>query len=477
VNAAGGETFFRDKLTQIFEAIVLRCGSLRGMGKRCGQSNMWIWRQLRQNKSFDLVKAAKTFSRLQVPLRFFFEEAADALPACDPSWMLRHLRPGGKVHDPFLAQAQERIRQILDRPAVASLVSRRREIEALEEKCVVDPDAAKVELETLAGELLAAAGGGARLILADCARLLLFWSEAQSARGHVDDSALACALAWHLAEAAGERQVRGLFYLQGSRLLTDLGHPARALRFAQAACGLLQWGRRSRYLGEAIVQKSIALAKLGQLRESRVEALGALRLAARTDFRTRAAAWLHLAELAIQRGADRRALPCLRRAKKMVRGDRLKAIIWWREAVALGRLRRVPEAHRAFRAAIPLLKRHRPLDAARAAVDHLEMSLRSGRFQDAWARVRAWSPCFEQLGCTSRGFELWMDLCALLHAEDPPARVSAQIAELRRVLEETAPAALGPVAVAAPEADLSRVRMDLNASQLSIAHVSETSNT
>jgi tetratricopeptide (TPR) repeat protein len=443
VYAVVGETFFRDKLTLIFEAIVLRCGSLRGMGKRCGQSNMWIWRQLRQNKSFDLVKAAKTFSRLQVPLRFFFEEAADALPACDPSWVLRHLRRAAASRDPFLATVRDRIRELLDQPALAvAFPWRRREIEALEERSLVDPDAAKAELERLAGELLAA-GGSARGLLA---RTLLVWTAVQLTRGHRDDGVEACAIAWHLAEAAGDRHARGIFYLQGSRLLTDLGHPARALRFAQEACGHLLCDRKSRQLGEAVVQKSIALGKLGQHRESRVEALGALRLAPRTDVRTRGAAWFQLAELAMVRGADRRALPCVRRAMKMARGDRLKGKILWREAAVLGRLRRVPEAHRAFRAAIGLLKRHRPLDAARAAVDHLELSLHHDRPQTLLARVQAASPCFEQLGSTSRAFELWMDLCALLIADGPMARPWAKIAEVRRALDQNAPASHGPAA-------------------------------
>jgi hypothetical protein len=118
--------------------------------------------------------------------------------------------------------------------------------------------------------------------------------------------------------------------------------------------------------------------------------------------------------------------------------------------VVLGRLGRAKEAHWAFRAAIALLKRHRPLDAARA-VDYLEMSLQCGRPQEVLARVRASSPCFEQLGYTSQAFELWMDLCALLLAGGSTERTWAKIAEVRRALEESDQAPCGQVAAAPHE--------------------------
>ncbi len=210
------------------------------------------------------------------------------------------------------------------------------------------------------------------------------------------------------------------------------------MRFAQNACGQLQCERKSGLLAEAIVQKSIVLADLEQPRESRLEATAALRLAARNDRDTRTAAWLQLANLADARHRDRRALGCLERAKRNARATRLKAILDWRRALVLGRLGRLHEANRAYRAAIAVFDRHHlPLAAARIAVDQLEMSLKNGRHQDVLARVRAASPSFEQLGSQSRAFELWMDLCALLLAEGARASPLALIAAVRRALDES----------------------------------------
>jgi hypothetical protein len=427
---AAGASLVRDTLNNLFETTILRCDSLRGTGTRCGRSNMWVWRQLRQNKSFDFVKVAKVLARLEVPLRYFVEEIADALPASDPAWVLRHLCQAPGPRDPFLAAAEEEIERLLRRPAAAAKAPRRRrEIEALEENILADPDAAKIELERLAGDLLAAAaaaaaaGGVPRGLLADGALALLGWSEAQRENGRGGDAVAACALAWRLAEAAGDRQARGCCHLQGSRLLTDFARPGQALRFARTACCLLRHERKGGRLAAAMVQQSIALARLGERREARIEALAALGVAARTDWRSRSAAWVQLAELAQARSAEGRQLACLRRAKKLARAESLAATIGWQEAKVLGRLGRVKEANHAFRAATAFFnKKKSPLDAARVAIDHLEMSLRSDRRQDALKRVRAASPCFEQLGSSSRAFELWMDLAALLLAGGPLAQ-------------------------------------------------------
>ena len=440
---AAGASRVRDTLNNLFEATVLRCDSLRGTGERCGRSTTWVWRQLRQNKSVDLVKVATVLTQLEVPLRFFFEEIADASPATDPAWTLRHLCQTSGPHDPFLAELEERIERLAGGPFLAAKAPRRlREIAALEARILADPEAAKIDLERLAGDLLAtaemaAADGVPRGLLADCALALLGWSEARRECRHAGDGVAACALAGRLAEAAGDRQARGSFYLQGSRLLTDFARPGQALRFARIACCLLQHGWKSGRLAAAMVQQSIALAKLGQSREARIEALAALRLAARTDWRSRGAAWLQLAELAFARNASRRQLACLARAGKLARGaGRLAAILGWRQAVALGRLGRVKEANRAFRAAISYFeKKNQPFDAARVAADHFEMSLRNGGRPDALKRVRASSPCFEQLGSDSRAFELWMDLAALLYAGGSKTRLLEQVAAVRAALE------------------------------------------
>lgn len=258
--------------------------------------------------------------------------------------------------------------------------------------------------------------------------------------GSRDDSIAACALAGRLAEAAADPLARGRFYLHGSRLLSDLEQPGQAWRYAQAACGALQCERKSGLLAEAVVQKSIALAGLQQPRKSRIEALAALRLAGRTDWRTRTSAWLQLANLADSRSDGRRALGCLGRAQRLARAGRLKAILEWRRAILLGRLDRVLEANLAFRAASAVFeKQNPPLVAARIAVDQLEMSLKTSRHQDVLPRVRASSPFFEQLGCQSRAFELWMDLCALLLAEGSGALPLALVAAVRRALEESSP--------------------------------------
>lgn len=441
MNGNGGADPIRGQLNEILEAIVRRYGSLRGAGQRCGRSVMWIWRQLRQNKSFDLGKVAEALASLEVPQRFFFEEIADAAPAFDPAWVLGHFHPAQGPLDPFLAAAQQRMKALLELPAVrASIPRRQSEIQAIEGKRCRDPEGAKSELELLAGELLAAAGpqGVPRGLLADLAHLLLAWSAVQRSRGRTGDSVESCALAGRAAEAAGDPKSRGLFYLQGSRLMADLGKPAHALRFAQNACGQLQCERKSGLLAAAIVQKSIALADLAQPRESRLEAINALRLAARNDRDTRTAAWLQLANLADARHRDRRALGCLERAKRNARATRPKAILDWRRALVLGRLGRLHEANRAYRAAIAVFDHHNlPRAAARIAVDQLEMSLKNGRHQDVLARVRAASPSFEQLGSQSRAFELWMDLCALLLAEGARASPLALIAAVRRALDES----------------------------------------
>jgi tetratricopeptide (TPR) repeat protein len=455
IAAAFAESLHR-RLNLVFEAIVGRCSSLRGSGKLCGRSIMWIWRQLRQNKSFDLCKVAEALTKLEVPLRFFFEEVIDALPGLDPAWVLRHLHRGGGPLDPFLAAAQERLEPLLALPAVPAAIPRRhREIDALGAKRLIDPGWAKAELELLAADLIAtaeASGGRAlgvdRGILADCARLFLAWSAAQSSLGRRDDGIEACVLACRMAEATGDSQARGIFYLHGSRLLSDLKRSGQALRFVQAACGVLQRERKRGPLAEALVQKSIVLAGLQQDREARIEAIAALRLAARTDWRIRATAWLQLAELAVSRRDYRRALARLGRAKKNALPGHLKATIKWREARVLDGLGRVLEANLAFRSAIGTFERQkRPLEAARIAVDHLEMSLKHGRSQDVLARLKASSPHFEQLGCQSRAFELWMDLCALFMADGPRARPLAQVAAVRRALEKISPGPSGTMAV------------------------------
>ncbi len=328
MDAAGGVAFIARKREKDFRAYRPALRHPAPNGKPWGRSEIWVWSQLRRNKTLDFGKIAETLQSLQVPLRFSSKKPSTLLPLATRRGCSSTSAKvaGGPA---FLVSVEERSRRLLCHPVVAANPPRRRrEIEALEEKRHLEREAAKAELEILAGELLAAAEssaaagrGVARGLLGDRARLLLVWGAAQRSTGLADDNASACILAYRLAESAGDTKAIGLFYLAGSRLLSDLHQHGQALRFAQAAGCIFQRERRSRYLARALVEASVALAGLEQLRESRIEAIAALRLADRTDWQTRSFAWARLADLALSRGDCRRALALFGRAKKSARAD------------------------------------------------------------------------------------------------------------------------------------------------------------
>lgn len=233
---------------RMFERLVLRQGSLRGLGAKCGRSTMWIWRQLRQNKGVDLLKTAKVLWQLQIPLRYFYEEILAETPQYDPCWVLLHFREGNKdqQRDAFLASLHYRFLRLVDQPLTTAppLPARRfAEIEALETKRLFDRSAAKRELEKLGREILLSAETAAstqslhRWHLADCATLLLVWGVIQRTFGRRDDTADAYVLAFKLASKGGDSKVLGLFFYRASYLLCEFGQPASGLRFAEKACG------------------------------------------------------------------------------------------------------------------------------------------------------------------------------------------------------------------------------------------------
>jgi tetratricopeptide (TPR) repeat protein len=394
------------------------------MGIRCGRSQMWIWRQLYQNKGLDFGKAAKALGLLKVPVRFFLEEITEALPAYEPYWVLEYFRPRAGVRDPFLATLEKGFWCLLELPFTPGLlvVRRQREIEALELMSQLEPKAAKIELEILGCDLLdeaetvtAGGRGPARGQLVDCARLLLVWGAVQRAHGALDDAVDALALAYRFGVAAGDTAVLGLFFHDSARLLSDLGQPGLSLRFAQAAARHFQLQRDRRLLPMALFQCSRAYLQLGQRRDARIHALAALRLAGRDDWRIRPVAWIQLASLAKARGDFRRAFGLLERAKKNCRSEELKASIHGRQAVFLALLGHTKKAARAFDHAMRYLdRRGRYQEIAAYAAELAEALILKGRFAAALELVRTVTPRFERLSRESPAPALWLDLCALI---------------------------------------------------------------
>lgn len=407
----------------VLERIVMRRGSLRGIGQGCGRSTMFLWRQLRQNKGFNLFATGRVLTHIGVPARFFYEEVLDLSPQYDPAWVLQHFRENGDIpRDPFLAAVGFRLNQLLQKATVPGRRRRRRgEIEALEERGHFDGRTTKTDLEKLGMELLllaesAASGdrGLERGQLVDSGHLLLVWGAIQQSRGHRDDSVEAHVLGYRLALAGGDSRVLGKFFCSASSLLSDLGQPGPALRFVEHARRLFQRDRG--LLARALVRASLALSDLRRYEDSRAEALTALRFAARDDRRTRAAAWLQLGNLALLRGEPRKALASIGWAKKNAPGGGdLRASILWREGWVLGRLGRPRPASAALLGAIRAFeKRGQPLDVARVAVDLAEMLVRAGRGGEARKAALALTPGFERLGNHSPARALWLDLLALL---------------------------------------------------------------
>lgn len=436
-----------DTPRRLFERIVLRRGSLRGLGQQCGRSPMWIWRQLRQNKGIDLMKTARVLHLLQVPLRYFYEEILAEAPEYDPTWLLLHFREGSpeRQRDPFLASRHYRFHRLAEEPfGVAPAPPREHgDVTEFENLSLSDPVSAKNRLEQSGREILLSAEAAAsrqslhRRHLADCAHLLLSWGSFQHASGHRDDATDAYVLAYPLAAKSGDRRALGLFFFRAANLLREWGQTNQALRFGEDSCRLFRGLRSSRWLAAALVQRALVLADLQRFRESRVEALLALRVASR-DGGARATAWLHLGSLAIARGEPRKALGRLARAEASARSAELKGFVHWRQAIALGDLQRWPEAAVFCRRAIVHFEAGgQKLAAAWVTLDLAELSMRQGGFAETTDLVKASSPRFESLS-NRQAFGLWMDLCALLLGGSKK-RSLEHLAKLRQALKEAEP--------------------------------------
>jgi tetratricopeptide (TPR) repeat protein len=406
---------------------------------------MWLWRQLRQNKGVDLVKVSRALGSLGLPARVYLEEVLDALPLYDPVWLLEHFSPRRGQLDPFLATFEERFRRLREHPLAPAARSarRHREIDALEEKCHLDRQAGQAELESLGRDLLdsaeaaiAAERGLSRGHLADCARLLLVWGAVRRRAGSSEDGVAALALAYGLGLAARDAVALGLSFHEDAQILSWLGQHGHALRFAQGAVRHFQIVRDRKLLPMALVQFSLIYDKLGQYREARLNAIAALRLAGRDQWRIRQAAWARLADLASARGDIKRAFALLLRAKRNSRTEEVKAFIDGRQAVFLLQLGRAKEAARAFNSAMKYfegLGRYREI--AVFAADLAEVLLAQGRFAAALQLVRVTTPRFEKLNDNLRAAAPWMDLCALI-AEGERDRCRAQVSKVREALAE-----------------------------------------
>ncbi len=409
---------------RVFERIVLRRGSLRGLGQRCGRSTMWIWRQLRQNKGIDMVKTGKVLDQLGVPVRFFYEEILDQTPEYDPAWLLEHYRENNGIpRDPFLAEVHDRLLSLLDHPAVAGGKRRRAEIVVLDDRRFYDRNAAKKGLEALAQEILRESEERVekgepvrRGALADIARALIVWSGIQRTRGHRDDSVDGYRLSYRLLVRGGDLAVLGIFFYFVPNLLIELGQPHHALRFAEQACTVFQQLRDRDLLAQGLIQRSVALKAVGRNEESRLQAIAALRVAPRSASRTRSAAWSRLGNYALARGKCRSALGKFGRAKKLAAdASYLQGFFAWREAVVLVQLGRQKEAVAHFRKAIDLYERFgQPLDVAFVAVDLAEMLVKMGRFAESLAIAQALTPTFEKLSVNAQALALWLDMVALI---------------------------------------------------------------
>ena len=386
---------------------------------------MWLWRQLRQNKSVDLVKIIEALGELGVPVRVYLEEVIDSLPAYDPVWLLEHFRPRRNESDPFLAEHASRFRLLLQNPLTIGACSRRRhgEIEAIEQKSLFDSDKAKAALEVLGRDLLGTAEvaltgslGLGRGDLGNCARLLLAWGAVQRSAGRREDSVEAFGLAYRFGLATRDPVILGLFYCEGAQLLSELGQPGHALRFAEAAARHLRTLRDRSLRALALIQFSQAYAQLGQHQEARLHAIGALRLSGRRERRVRPVAWAQLASLARIRGKLRRSFGLLERAKANVGANSyLKAFFNWRQALLLAHLGSRKDALRAFRSASRIFERAgQSLEILDLAVDLAEALVAKGCHDEILELVRAVAPRFDQLGRETQAPALWLDLCALI---------------------------------------------------------------
>jgi tetratricopeptide (TPR) repeat protein len=408
---------------EIVQCIVQRRSSMRSTGVLCGRSQMWVWRQLRQNKGIDLAKFAKVLDLFEVPLLFYVEEIADALPTYDPSWILEHFRPRGGVRDPLLVTLEHRFRHLLTLPLkpAARAARRYREIEALEERSLSDRRAATAELETLGRELLgsAEAAAGDRALsrghLADCARFLRAWGAIRLGAAAHAESIDAYVLAYRFACAAGDTTSLGLFFHDASHLLLELEEPGLALRFAEKAVRHFGLRRDRGLVAKALLQASRALAQLGRHQEARLQAIAVLRCSARGQANLRASAWFQLANLAFGRRNHRRALGLLRRAQANARAASLKASIHGRLAIALANLGRKGVAARAFRHAVKLFESSsEQLAGLCLSVDFAEALVLHGHIAEALELVRAMAPRLERLGAAAAACAAWMDLYALI---------------------------------------------------------------
>lgn len=429
---------------EILRSIGRRCGSFRTPGKRGGRSRMWIWRQLRENKSVDLAKIAKALDGLTVPPVFFLEELAGALPAYDPPWLLEHFRQPGGARDPFVASFGDRFRRLLTLPLApgARTESRHREIAAFEEKYLSNRAAAKAGLEILGRELLvaaeAAAGdrGLARGHLADCARFLRAWGAIQLSGGAQGESVDSFVLAYRFAVAAGDSLSLGFFYHDASRQLLELEQPALALRFAEKALHYFAARRGRGLVPKALLHLSQALDQLGRHGEARAQAIAALRLCPRGQGSLRASLWLQLARLATGRGGHWRAFGLLRRALANARAAPLKAFIHGRRAITLIHLGRKKWAARAFSEAIKIFESHGENAAvAFLAVDFAEALVVRNMVSETNQLIRAMAPRFGRLAGGVAACVLWMDLYALIAAGQPEG-LREQVLRVRKALAE-----------------------------------------
>lgn len=429
---------------QVLEKIVLRRGSLRGLGQQFGRSNMWLWRQVRHNKRIDLAKAEQVLAQLEVPPRFFYEEILDQTAPYDPVWVLEHFRGESELlPDPFLIEVLERLLALLDLTPLLGGARRLAEIDRLDEFRFFDRGAAKRALEMLIREILGEVERTAprRAQLADCAHLMLIWGAVQRARGHRDDCTDAYRLAYRLALKGRDPRPLGIFYYYGSHLLSmEFDQPAHALRFAEQACAIFQQLRDLNLLSQGLVQTGIALYDLKRFAEARGKAVGALRLAPRSAWRTRTAAWIQLGNLANERGQLRAAIGKLNRAKRHCHGsDCLVGFVYWREAAVLGRMGRIVAAGQAYREAIRIFEKvGQGLDVAFVAVDLAEMLISAGRLAETLTLARALTPRFENLGNHPFAASLWMDLLALI-LQGSRDGLLAQILNLRAVLKKADP--------------------------------------
>ncbi len=414
---------------RVLERIVLRRGSLRGLGQRCGRSNMWLWRQVRQNKGLDLRKTGQVLAQLDVPLRFFYEEILDETSPYDPVWLLGHFREGsGPPRDLFLDRIERCFEAWLTQePAPSSGKRRRTEIEALEERGYFDRQGAKRDLELLAGQMLEVAQlspGPSHGEIADGALLLLVWAGLQRAGGCRDDASDAYMLAYRLATASRDSRVLGSFFYSVAELLAEQGQTSHALRFAERACTLFQHLRDRDLLAQGLLQSATLLYHLGRGAEARLEGIAALRLAPRRSRRTRARGWILLANLALERGAACKALARVRRAEVFCpEAGFLRATVLWRQGVIIGHLAGHLAGHLgSLAAAQPLLRQAMELfelfgqarDVALVAIDLVELLIRGQKLEPALAMAKDLTPCFERLRSPLPAMAMWMDLLALV---------------------------------------------------------------